>query len=242
MFWGAFDLVALQQSTPGYGATQIVTGGTSAVVGSGVGVRRATLLIDRSIQVAGSDPMFIHFDFLNMTSGSPDDTWITTDFTALETLLATFITTVSAYWSDKWRYTQVAWHRVGTGIGKPNPAERTLILTTPIAGSIATPVAIPQAACSITFRTGVRASWGRTYLPYAGTAGVSAKLVSTTVDAICTAAHTLAAGAAAQDFYLVVTSLAKASTLNVEKVEVDDIFDVIRRRRWKQSTYRKLLP
>ena len=44
------------------------------------------------------------------------------------------------------------------------------------------------------------------------------------------------------DFHLVVVSAARHSALTVEKIEVDDNVDIIRRRRWKQSTYRKILP
>jgi hypothetical protein len=49
-------------------------------------------------------------------------------------------------------------------------------------------------------------------------------------------------GAAAADFALVVYSKALSAALVVERIEVDDNLDVIRRRRWKSSTYRKILP
>ena len=109
--------------TPGYSSTQIVSGGSSAVIGSGVGVRRATLLIDRQTVRAGADAATMHFDFLNTTSGAPDDTWTSGDFGTLETAIETWWNLMSTFVPSQYKLTQIAWHRVGSGIGKPNPAE-----------------------------------------------------------------------------------------------------------------------
>jgi hypothetical protein len=98
-------------------------------------------------------------------------------------------------------------------------------------------------ACSITFRTAVRKSWGRTYLPISIDAiGINGRPKNVAVDAIATATNTLVTTAATNDFHLVVVSQPLASSLNVERIEVDNVADVIRRRRWKATTYRKLLP
>jgi hypothetical protein len=67
-------------------------------------------------------------------------------------------------------------------------------------------------------------------------------MASGTVDSIATATHTLVTTAAAADFHLVVVSKPLTSSLNVESIEVDDVLDVIRRRRPKKSSYRKILP
>jgi hypothetical protein len=138
-------------------------------------------------------------------------------------------------------FTTISWHRKGTGVSKPNPAERTTVIT-PITAS-ASGAHFPQVACSITFRTGVRKSWGRTYLPL-NAAGVlsNGSLPSGQVDAIAGATNTLMTSAASSDFHLVVVSSSLASSLNIEKIEVDDVTDVIRRRRWKSATYKKILP
>lgn len=185
----------------------------------------------------------MHFDILNMTSSSPDDTWTTTDFTQCETALDAFFTALVNYWSTGYKLTTYNWYRVGEGVTKPNPAVRQLAKGTPIVGTSAGHLASPQTACSITFRTAVRRSWGRTYLPAPQLSGNTAGVITTgNVDAIAGAANTLAVALAANDFYLVVTSKKLHAALNVERVEVDDVLDVIRRRRWKSSTYKKLLP
>jgi hypothetical protein len=62
------------------------------------------------------------------------------------------------------------------------------------------------------------------------------------VDGIATSTDTLISAAAAADFYLVVWSKTKQALLNVEKVECDNVPDVIRRRRPDTATYKKILP
>lgn len=241
LFWGAFDMTTLVASTPGYTPTQIVTGGPSAQVGSGVGVRRVSIIIDRTGVMAGSDAAMIHFDFLNYTGGSPDDTWTPGDYTTLEALINTWMTAVASLIPIGNKFTTLIWHRVGTGVPKPNPAERILTLATPIngAGGSSQP---PQSATSITFRTGVRKSWGRTYLPWGLSYGATGVLAGATVDSVASLTNTLVTNAAASDFQLVVVSKPLASALAVESVECDNVGDVIRRRRWKRSTYKKILP
>jgi hypothetical protein len=241
MGWGAFDLTVMQGQTPMYATTQYVTGGTSAAAGSGVGVRRASLVLDRQLIEAGADPCLMHFDFLNMTAGNPDDTWIAADYVNCETAINTWWSAVAAYPHSNIKFTTVLWHRVGTGVSKPNPAERIMTVGAPVTSSGGAG-AIPQAACSITFRTGVRKSWGRTYLPLGPNAVTAGRPTAVAVDAIANATNTLVTSLASQDFYLVVVSKPLASSLNVENVEVDNVPDVIRRRRWKKQTYRKILP
>lgn len=243
MLWGALDLTAAQAQTPSYGPTQIVSGGSSAAVASGVGVRRATLIFDRTGLDAGLDVATCHFDWLNITSGAPDDTWITSDYTGMETRIQTFVTAIQAYFPTTVKLTQIVWHRVGSGVSKPNPAERVLVLSTPISGSQSGSALAPQMACSLTFRTGVRKSWGRTYLPYSIPVSTASPYASNgNVDTIATAAHTMVTSSATADFNLVVVSKPLSSSLNVEQVEVDNVLDVIRRRRPDKSTYRKILP
>jgi hypothetical protein len=136
-------------------------------------------------------------------------------------------------------FNQVSWHRIGPGAPRPNPAERITTITTPPVGT--TTAGPPQVASSITFRTGVRRSWGRTYLPIGNNFATTGRLGSTTVDNIATTMDVLVKAAATADFYLVVYSSHLNSALAVEAVEVDDVPDIIRRRRFKVQTYRKII-
>jgi hypothetical protein len=242
MLWGALDWQA--GSGNPYTSAQTAAGGASAAPGTGhIGVRRATLVFDRSSYSPADDDMTMHFDFLNFTSGAPDDTWTAGDYTTLESALQTWWTATKAYSDPKTKLREIRWHRAGAGITPPNPAERVFILTTMDPGTGTAGLAVPQVACSITFRTAVRRSWGRTYLPFNGLQPtVQGRLGNSTVDAIATATQTLVTTAAAADFALVVSAVRLNAALVVERIEVDDVLDIIRRRRWKHTGYRKMLP
>jgi hypothetical protein len=239
MLWGALDW---QHGTDHpYTSAQTHSSPTIDTAG-GVGVRRAELVVDRSSAHASLDVAVCHFDWLNFTSGAPDDTWTTGDYTALETILETFWTALTGYMPAGFRLTQINWYRVGAGAPVPNPAERALTLTSPIAGSNVWAQA-PQVAVSLTQRNAVRRSWGRTYLPLCG-AGIttSGSLFSTLVDAIANAAQTMVNSGASSDYQLGTYSKHLSAFLATEHVEVDDVWDIQRKRRVKSATYKKILP
>lgn len=239
--WGGFDFQH-GTNTP-YGTAQTLAGGASAAAVGGIGVRRCLIMIDRQTSHASADPAEMHFDFMNITSGAPDDTWITSDFTTLEGFLTTWWATAKVLVPNGHKLTEFRWYRIGPGVTAPNPAERVNTLVTPVAGTAGATMACPQQACSLTFRTAVRRSWGRTYLPAALAPGTADGTLGTgSVDSQCTALSTLMSSSSGADFVPVVYSPTKQSALAIESVEVDNNLDVIRRRRWKQSTYRKVLP
>lgn len=241
LLWGAVDITVAQGQTPGYvGATQYATLGASAVGAGGIGVRRATLAVRRTAVAPADDDCNMHFDFVNYTGGSPDDTWTSADFTSVESLLTTWFNAVKVSIPAYCELYRIAWHRAGAGVAKPNPAERILDIASPISAS-GSQLLPPQASSSITFRTGVRRSWGRTYLPLGTVLATNGFLPTTVADSLCTATQSLFTSARSADFLPVVTSLHLASALGIETVEVDSVVDIQRRRRWKHTPYRKLL-
>jgi len=242
MLWGGLDWQAGSDNP--YTSAQTKSGGTAATPGSGnIGVRRATLYLDRATASPGDDDATIHFDWLNITGGNPDDSWIDADYTTLETAMIAFWTSYKANVDSHIGLREIRWHRVGAGVTPPNPATRVYLLPTTSYGASSTASAIPQIATSITFRTAVRRSWGRTYLPlHASFTNSNGRLNSTQVDTMLGYANTMVNTAASSDFHLVVTSLHLSAALVVEKLEMDDVVDVVRRRRWKHTVYRKLLP
>src|SRR3954447_8800278 len=167
MFWGAFDFAAHYSQAPAYTAVQTVSGGPSALPPTGIGVRKCQITILRNPGGVLIDPAVMHFSFLNMTAGAPDDTWITSDYTTLEGYITTWCTAMKPYMAGSAMFSEFRWYRAGAGVVAPNPPERINILGTPIAGTVTSNFQLAQAACSITFRTGSRRHWGRTYLPYA---------------------------------------------------------------------------
>ena len=219
------------------------TMGTSAAAGAGVGVRRCVLHVDRQGQIAGEDDAEFHFDFLNITGGSPDDTWTSGDYTTLEGYLDTFWTAVKGYVSTGAKLAGYHWYRHGPGIVAPNPAER--VVTRSVAGTSSVNGMAPQCAATITFETAVRRSWGRTYLPaltQAAIGGAEGLFSHAFADNVANAAGALLSSAAGSDFPMVVTSVHLSAVLGIEHIQVDDLVDIQRRRRWDHPTYRKLVP
>lgn len=239
--WGAVDFQA-GSSVP-YSAAQTGTNlGTSAAP-PGIGVRRASIVWDRSVASTGDDVALTHFDFLNVTGGDPDDTWIDSDYTTLEGYLNTWASSMAIFIHPSIKTREIRWYRHGPGLVAPLPAERV----TPFvhAGSDAGYMTPPQCASTITFRTSVRRSWGRTYLPGISSNHIvssSGRLTSAYVDGVAGYAKNLSDSAASSDFLLVVTSNRLDAVLNAEHVEVDDNVDIQRRRRWDKPTYSKIVP
>lgn len=238
LFWGALDLEYEYAAVPSYGGTDYVTLGESAANGEGIGVRRATLVLNRDAATPSDDACEMHFDFLNTTGGEPDDTWTSADYATLEGLLLTWWTSIKTLVPTDTAYARVLWNRVGPGVPKPNPAERILDIATPIAGTT-TRAAAPQISMAISFRHPVRRAWGRTYLPYGGAAASNGRSPTGHADQCVTNTITLFNAAKAADFAPVVVSVKHASALLIESVVCDTTLDIIRRRRWKHTAYKK---
>ena len=110
-------------------------------------------------------------------------------------------------------------------------------------GGSNSPLLPPQVAASVTFKTAHRKRWGRFYMPGMTTASSDAKgriAVDTRV-ALANGAHALTdrsgTGAA-----LVVFSRMHWSHEDPETIQVDDLFDVVRRRRYSVANARTSLP
>lgn len=241
MLWGALDWQHGTQNP--YSTAQTGDGGVSAAPGAGnIGVRRAVMVFDRSALSPADDDIEIHFDFLNFTGGSPDDTWTTSDYTTLEAYLQNFWTAWKSKCSANIKLREIRWYRHGPGVSPPNPAERVFTLGTMVAGT-GSALYPSQMAMSVTFRTALRRNWGRTYLPADGASlGSGLRYGSTVVDAAVSAVDALVTSAASSDFALVVVSNALSAALVVEHVSADDVPDIVRKRRLKHTSYRKILP
>jgi hypothetical protein len=230
-------------STPEYSGAALVSAGTSAVAGSGVGVRRAVLEFSQTAPgTVVDDKRMIHWDFMNLTGGAPDDTWTDTDYAGLETILQSWLTGIQAYITQEGTFTAIKWYREGTGVVPPNPAERV----TPIShqGTGASLTMPPQTALSITLKTARRKQWGRTYLPGVTSVGLGGRGAVTTsvVDAIGAATNTMVLAAIAEDMHPGVLSKVAGSFFTLEQLQIDDVWDVIRSRRWKNTTHRYQAP
>jgi len=210
-------------------------------------------------RATNDDRIMTSMQLMNYTGGAVDPSWTTADFTTAETQLNTFWTSVSARMPTGFTLESYRWYPFGPTITAPNPARR---ITTPagISGGSSTYAYPHQISCAVTERTSDRLHWGRMYLPplasSASQVGVDGRFVSTHVDAIAGFANTLYTGLSGVDLQPVVWSPAKPARINasgntlpatsaaaysVEKIQVDNVPDVIRSRR-PLPTYRKIYP
>lgn len=237
-FWGALDVVHSDE-TP-YSPAQTHAMGTNALP-PGIGVRRAQFVITRSLMVPPQDAMTTHLDFLNLTNGSPDDTWNDADFVTLETLLTTWWQGLAGLMFNKTVLDELRWYRVGPGIVPPNPAIRIHDMN--ITGTSASSLP-PQVAASITFKTVPRRQWGRMYMPFLGLTALSAdgRFQSSSIDAVAAITRTLFNDAIAADFPPVIYSPTRGKAYTIETVQIDNVPDVIRSRRFNEATYKGIIP
>lgn len=238
LFWGAVD--AEHSDEAAYSPAQTKPMGDSAAP-PGIGVRRCSIRFTRLGITPVEDILTTYLDFQNFTSGEPDDTWVDADFTLLETALDTFWGNIKAQAWTKHVLAEYRWYRIGPGVFPPNPAIRIQGRNVP---GLATQPLPPQMAISLTKKTAARRQWGRMYLPLNDINNMDSngRVVPAKADSIVTAANALMGTASAADFLPVVYSPTRGKAYSIEHFQVDDIWDVIRSRRYDKPVYKKILP
>jgi len=200
------------------------------------------------------DKAHITFDLMNVTGGSLDTSWTGADFVACEGFLDQWWTTVKPFVSSTHSITAYRWYRmkfadtmtVKNRFALTGPPVR--VQTKSMPGTDSATVLPYQIALSVTEKTCVPKHWGRFYLP-----GLTPGAMTTTNGRWASAVVTAIANATAElyedwfqaDFQPVVPvtqwdKVLQGGLLTVEKLQVDDIPDVIRRRRPRQPTIRAI--
>lgn len=233
LFWGALDAIrADEPHTP----AQTHGMGESAVP-PGIGVRRAQLVFDRTAFTPPEDVVTTHLDIQNFTGGNPDDSWTDGDFSLIEAALRTCFVALAGMMAAPLKLNEIRWYRIGPGIVPPNPAVRITPENILATGSAKLP---PQVALTLTLKSGVRASWGRMYLPFGTQSMVTPDgyILSSDASQIVSAFNTLFNTLAQSDFLPVVYSRTRSKAYSIEQLVVDDVWDVIRSRRFSKPTNR----
>jgi len=198
-----------------------------------------------------SDRAMFTLDIINLTSGAVDTSWTTGDYTAVETRLNTYMGTVMSNTGSGWTHTGYRWYvRSFNAIGNPKPFQpnggpvRFTAANTAAGGGS---TGVRQWATAVTEHTALPKHWGRWYLPSPGNTSLvgGGRYTTTYVDAMVTAANTLRNGLATDGNHLVVpvTQVNKQpfrGLLAVNGIQVDDVPDIIRRRRPASVNYRNL--
>jgi len=208
-----------------------------------------------SSAAAGTDDAVTTHHFIKLASGAPVAAWVSADFQAVESALETFWVAIKSNWSNKYSYKQVRWYTVDPAIALSGPPVR--VIDPAITGASSAVPHAPQVALSVTERTTDPKAWGRFYLP-----PPVANLTTTEdqgrgndsfVAGVAAAAETMYESCVTAGVPGVVYSSAKparetkggtplpaqvARALTVTTVQVDDLFDVIRSRRYNEPLLR----
>lgn len=214
----------------------------------------------------GDDVRVATFHHLRLSGGSPSADWAAADFEAVEAAFDTFWAALRPYWRSEYVLQQLRWYKAGPAISPPQEPVR--VVDRNVAGSQVSTIynrsLPPQVAVSVSEKTATRKHWGRFYLPTPATN----KAGDTNADPVTTAAGRFHSGflsivANAADAHyeacrtanvpIVVYSAAKperpkepsgtlppqaALAITVDNLQVDDIPDVIRSRRFSAPTLR----
>lgn len=182
--------------------------------------------------------------FLNLTDSEPDSTWDGTDYGTVETAFSQLWTDIKDNYFSWLHLDQFRWYRDGPAFhptpSEGNPADR--VTEVDVAGSLTTGTTNlpPQVAISVTERTAIRKRWGRFYLPAprVSQTTIEGRLQAAFVDEIADACEAAFNTCRAADLIPVVFSPTTENAYSVDELQVDDLFDVIRSRRWSGPTIR----
>ncbi len=214
-------------------------------------LRKLSLKFDRDAGTgATDDSAYTGFHIVKLTAGLPDDEWVAGDFTDIEALVDTWWDAIKVFYRSGTVLKQMRWYRVEPGelLGPP---VRVLDVTVPGTADAFAQLP-PQVAISITEKTSDPKSWGRIYLPSPASTILSGsnngRMATADAGTIADATDALYEAMITAGTPIVVYSAAKpvrstaggselpaiaARALGVTSIQVDDIFDVIRSRRWK---------
>jgi hypothetical protein len=195
--------------------------------------------------LVAEDVDVVTMSFLKAPGGTPTDAWDTSDYTTLETALGTLWNSLKVAYPNYIGPVEYRWYADGPAFHPAptdgNPARR---VTTPtlVVGSVTSGATLPpQDAISVTFKTDIRKHWGRVYMP-APAVGANVNLNGTLADSVCDlyrgAFVTFFNAARAASLVPVVFSLTASTAFGINSVQVDDLIDVMRKRRWKRAAYK----
>lgn len=198
--------------------------------------------------VAGDDTRIGTMDFMKLTAGAPDDQWLEADFISLVAHLGQWWTAIDQLYTDQTKLHKYSIYKLGPDVHPPQVPVYEQIVDLP--GGSAGPMLPPQVAVTVTEMAGSKPHWGRIYLPSMATSACSvygrcAGIAPTVADAFDNLYQSLKTD---QNLHAVVyrRPLPERAKKNgvllparpgtawtVDTIQVDDVFDVMRSRRWK---------
>ena len=204
-------------------------------------VNLAQCIFDRTGLALGEDDAIITNHWRHMVPASPDTVDMDHgDRDTATTALKTMWTALQAYAHAGVKFKAVRWYQVPDA-APHKPVFLEEIAFTPIPGTGGS-CAPPQNAVSVTFKTDQRKTWGRFYLPCNsnGIYNTDGTIKNAIVDAINAAVLPLTdRGGVVAKPTLTVWSRVGGTHHDPQFVQVDNNPDIVRRRRFSLTTYKK---
>lgn len=186
----------------------------------------------------GEDVRVCTFHFLKLVAGSPNATWTEPNFTAIEDAIDTWWLTLKGNYTSAITLTEGRWYKAGPAIVPPQEPVRVVDFNS--AGTLSGGAYVqlpPQVAISVTEKTSARRQWGRFYLPapvHSVLTAASGRIATAILTSIADLTEELYTAANVANTPVVVYSPTNSTALTVDQIQVDDIPDVIRSRRFDQ--------
>jgi hypothetical protein len=217
-------------------------------------LRRLQVNFTQSDAVVETDDVrVLTLDFIKLASGVPTSVWDAADLDGLRTRFATFWTSVKTLYPNVVILDRMKIYKIGPDIFPPQVPVQDVdynVTGTGLAGSLP-----PQVAISVTEKAGSKRYWGRFYLPPPNQTQVNTygRLLTAAATTIADATDVMYEGSKAANTPAVVYRRAlpirlqkngvslparDAAAWTVDDIQIDDIFDVIRSRRWKYPALR----
>lgn len=219
-------------------------------------LRRAQLSWSQAdAAVATDDVRVATFDLIKLSGSTPVDTWAPADFTALQNAITTFWNGIKNGYTSRVSLVRLKVYKLGPNITPPQYPVYDAALSLP--GTSSSTVQLPpQVAISVTEKAGQKLHWGRFYLPSPGATGLVdsyGRILPAALTQFADAADTMYESLRTAGIPVVVyrrplderkkkngvTLPARpASAWTVDDIQIDDVFDVIRSRRFKTPLLR----
>lgn len=217
--------------------------------------RHLQLVFSDNVTNDPADEMIVTLDLANITGGGLDSSWTTQDYTTTDLHVGNLMISWAAHMDSGVTAKEIRYYRRSYN---PYSNQQPFTLGGPpdhvhpvnYQGTQTGPIP-HQIAVTHTEITTFPRHWGRAYWPaiaYAGsTFAAGGKLANTAVDAICTGIQDNYQLLQNAEFFPCVPTtqalgVASRQLLGITAIQVDNVLDVVRRRRAAATTYRKQIP
>jgi hypothetical protein len=193
--------------------------------------------------------------FVNLTGGIPDASWTSGDYSAVETAFDAYWNALKSYYSPQYKLAEYLWRADGPAFRPFGSSLSPTLRITPksVVGTSTSTGLPPQCAITVTETTGatyvvedvegsgaqIRNRWGRYYLPAPAVIVMNdGRLSSGAQTDLANATETFYEACVTAGLHPVVYSPTTGHAWTVQETHLDDIFDVIRSRRYTEPLSR----